>query len=59
MKVIRIEPVTNEDSTITVEYDNKHVYISSDVMPIVCSDDQAYKLGEILQYPHIIPDTDH
>lgn len=58
MKIIRVEPVTSEDSTITIEYDNKHVYISADVMPIVCSDKQSYKLGEILQYPHTIQDTD-
>ena len=48
MKTFRIEPVTSEDSTITVEYDGNHIYISSDIMPIVCSDAQADKLGQIL-----------
>ena len=59
MKVIRVEPVTTEDSEVTLEFVSKHVYISSDTSPIVCSEQQAHKIGELLQHPHKIPDTDH
>lgn len=58
MKIITIQPVKEEDLSIILEYDGQHVYISSDVSPIVCSQEQADRLGELLRSPHKIPDKD-
>ena len=51
MKIIRVQPVTSEDSEITLEFDGKHVYITTDIVPIVCSQEQADRLGLILRRP--------
>lgn len=58
MKIINVEPVTSEDSRLTVEYNSNHVIINSDITPIICSEEQADRLGEILRNPQkLIPDN--
>lgn len=59
MKIVNVEPVTSEDSRVTLEFDSKHIYISSDISPIVCSYAQADRIAELIMNPQEIPDTDH
>jgi hypothetical protein len=56
MKTITVKPVTSEDLEVTVEFDGQHVYINSELSPIICSQEQADRLGEILKNPEKITD---
>lgn len=51
MQIVTVPPVTEDDSTITIEYDKKNdiYYVSSDLSPLMCSRQQMDKVVEEIQ----------
>jgi hypothetical protein len=49
--VIKVEPISDDDGIVSLEFVNGKIVIDSDIMPIVCSPEQAKEIGEIISNP--------